>query len=128
MGSRQAERFGRLEDDDQLEGRRLLDRQAAGPGALEEPVHVAGGPPPLIAEVRRIRNETTVNQITNRGGRGQGASTLAFSCALPVPYLGKLRLVHRTTLERRSPNDVVAFMLRTFTFGRALPPRTAPDH
>src|SRR4029434_7818047 len=39
---RQARRLGGLEVDHQLELRRLLDGQVAGPGALEDLVHVDG--------------------------------------------------------------------------------------
>ena len=39
---RQAQRLGGLEVDHQLELRRLLDEQVAGPGALQDLVHVDG--------------------------------------------------------------------------------------
>src|ERR1700752_4058249 len=54
---RQAERFGRPGVDHEIELRRLLDRQLAGLRALEDLVHVAGGPPYDRVEVWPVRQE-----------------------------------------------------------------------
>src|SRR5713101_6927850 len=51
---RQAEGLGRLEVDDQLELRRLLDGQVGGLAAFQNLVHVSGGAPIIISKVRSI--------------------------------------------------------------------------
>src|SRR5262245_50896255 len=52
---REAERFGGLGVEHELELRRLLDRQLGGLGTLEDLVHVAGGPPYDRVEVWPVR-------------------------------------------------------------------------
>jgi hypothetical protein len=51
---RQPEGLGRLQVDHQLVLGRLLDREVAGLGALEDLVHVGGGAPKQISKVRSI--------------------------------------------------------------------------
>ena len=50
LRDRQADLLCRLEIDDELKLRRLLDGQVSGLGAFENPVHVVGGAP----KIRRI--------------------------------------------------------------------------
>src|SRR6267378_1903950 len=57
---REAEGFGGLEVDDQLELRGLLDGQIAGFGALEDLVNVDSGAPEEILRVRRIANKAAI--------------------------------------------------------------------
>jgi hypothetical protein len=58
LRNRDPERLGRLEVDDQLELRRLLDGKVGGFGALEDPIHVGGGLPVGIENARPVRHET----------------------------------------------------------------------
>ena len=57
LRDRQVERFGGLEIDDEIEFRRLLDRQVAGLGAFEYLVHVGSAAPKQIGSVRSIGHE-----------------------------------------------------------------------
>jgi hypothetical protein len=57
LGDRQAERFGRLEVDDQFKRDGLFHGQVGGPGPLEDPVHVRGGPPVPVGIAWSIRHE-----------------------------------------------------------------------
>src|SRR3979409_1016370 len=54
---REAEGLGRLEVDDQLELRWLLDGKVAGLGAFENLVHVGSGAPKQISKVRSIGHQ-----------------------------------------------------------------------
>src|SRR4030095_8563052 len=56
---REAEGLGGLEVDHQLELCRLLDREVAGLGALEDLVSVDGGTPHQITEIRAITHQPT---------------------------------------------------------------------
>src|SRR5882672_9585002 len=55
----QAQRFGGLEVDDQLELRGLFDREFTRFGALEDLVHIDGRAPEHDGEVCRIGHEAT---------------------------------------------------------------------
>ncbi len=65
MAARQAERLGGLEIDDQLECRRLLDRQIGGLGALEDPSGVNADLAIDAGEARSIADQAA--------GRGEFA-------------------------------------------------------
>src|SRR5215510_7636420 len=54
---RQAESLGSLEVDDELELRRLLDRQVGGFRALEDLVHIGGDAPEHVGEKWRIGHQ-----------------------------------------------------------------------
>src|SRR4030095_1693428 len=54
----EADRLGRLEVDDQLELRGLLDGQVAGLGAFQDLVHVGGGAPLQVKKVCAIGHKT----------------------------------------------------------------------
>src|SRR5262249_23268291 len=55
----QAERIGGLQIDDQLEFRRLLDREIGRVGALQGPVDVVGRNPEHLRDVWPIRHQKT---------------------------------------------------------------------
>ena len=57
MRNREAERPRRLEIDDQLEARRLGHRQVGRLGAFQNLVHVEGGAPVAISEVRPVGHQ-----------------------------------------------------------------------
>src|SRR5205809_822163 len=59
LRDRQAKRFGRLEVDDQLEVRWLLDGEVGGLRALQNSVHKQSGPPPELRFVRPIAHESS---------------------------------------------------------------------
>src|SRR5262245_24675048 len=61
--NRQAEGFGGLEIDDQLELCRLLDREIAGLGPLEDLVDIDGGASGLLEEVRYIGHQATLTSV-----------------------------------------------------------------
>src|SRR5215510_7533833 len=63
MRDGQTKGLGGLEVDDQLERGRLLDRQFAGLGPLENLVDVSGGMPKAIGEVRTIGHEAARGPI-----------------------------------------------------------------
>src|SRR5262250_1107709 len=66
----EAEGFRSLEVDDQLELRRLLDRQVAGLRALENLVHVDGGAPPLVAHTGSIGHQAArLNVLSDSADR-----------------------------------------------------------
>src|SRR2546423_879341 len=58
LRDREAKRFGGLEIDDQLELRRLLDREVGRLRAPEDLVHVRGGPPPEVLVSRVVAHQT----------------------------------------------------------------------
>src|SRR5215472_6385678 len=74
--NRQAERFGRLEVDHQLELGWLLDRQIGGLGALEDLVDVVGAPPKEVGRVGRIGDQQAVPR--HGGERTDGRETMLY--------------------------------------------------
>ena len=54
--NRQADLLGGFEIDDELELRRLLHGQVGGLGAFQNLVHVSGGAPVQVGDVRRRRS------------------------------------------------------------------------
>ena len=58
MRNRQPERFGRLEVDDQLELRRIFDRQVAGIGTLQNFIDISCRSPKRIGQTWGIGDET----------------------------------------------------------------------
>src|SRR5271156_459290 len=71
-GDREAERLSRLQVDDEVEGRRLLDRKITRVFALENAIHVNGGATKILRDVRTIRHETARLRIFALGiDRGQ---------------------------------------------------------
>src|SRR5438132_14429924 len=72
LRNRQTERLGGLEVDDQLEPGGLLHRKIAGLGALEDLVHVGGGPSKLVGETRSVSHEASrLRCLSIRGHGGQ---------------------------------------------------------
>src|SRR5262245_31289894 len=53
----QADLLGRLEIDDELELRRLLDRNIARLGTFQNLVHIRGGAPVQVGNVHAVRHE-----------------------------------------------------------------------
>jgi hypothetical protein len=71
-GDREAERLSRLQVDDEVEGRRLLDRKITRVFALENAIHVNRGATKILRDVRTIRHETARLRIFALGiDRGQ---------------------------------------------------------
>src|SRR5215472_14458397 len=69
LWDRQAERLGGLEVDDQLEFRRLLDREVRRFGALEDLVNIVGRDPEHVGKTRPIRHQKA--GATANANRGQ---------------------------------------------------------
>ena len=57
LGDGEAERLRRLEVDDEIEPRRLLDRQVGWLGSLEDSVHVGRAAMEALGDARRVRHE-----------------------------------------------------------------------
>src|SRR6266850_3068837 len=74
LRDRQAEGLGRPVVDHQLERCWLLDRKVTWLRALQDLVHVSGGPPPQIREVCTVRHEApSLDVYPSRIYRGQPA-------------------------------------------------------
>src|SRR5262249_10089101 len=72
LRDRQSEGLRSLEVNHQLELRRLLDGQIAGLRALEDFVHVGGGTPKEIAEIRAVAHEAaSLHMVSPREKRRQ---------------------------------------------------------
>ena len=93
----EAECLRRLEIDDQLEFRGLLDRQIGRLGALQDFVDLGGGLPELFGQLRPVRDEATRFDILPSGEHGRESR-----------LLGKLGNPTALRKEQRSGKDVEA--------------------
>src|SRR6267142_5901456 len=87
---READGFGGLEVDDQLEFRRLLDRQVAGPGALEDLVDEDGAASCAILLRRKVSHQATELQPDGRDERCRQAR-LDGKVDDPLPLVDPIR-------------------------------------